>query len=542
MAKLASSIVYGDLNVSGNIVGAFLYGDGSEVTNVDAITLDGYDNTEFVRVITNGSTDQITLSTGKLGIVGGTNISITYDDANDKLTINNTYSAPVSSVNGDTGAVVLTYTDVGAASSGHNHSGVYEPVFSKNSAFNKNFGSTAGTVTQGNDSRLSDARTPVAHTHTKSEITDFAHTHDYLPLTGGSLSGNLTLTAGNEDRYITYLYTGGTYSWRMGYIGSGSGDANYFVIESSGADTVFDRALEIGATTLKVDFKTTPSVNGTLISLSTHNHSGVYEPVFSKNTAFNKNFGSIADTVCQGNDSRLSDARTPTAHTHATTDISSGTLGVARGGTGISSYTAGNYIYASAAATLAQKTPAQVLTDIGAEPAFTKNTAFNKNFGSAAGTVTQGNDSRLSDARTPTAHKTSHATGGSDALTYSDIGAAASSHNHAATEITSGTLATARGGTGLAAFTSGSYFYASSTSAVGQKTPAQVLSDIGAAASSHSHSYLPLAGGTMSGSINMGNQTVTNVANVQTTKTEIAAKYSIEYNATENSLDFVYIG
>jgi hypothetical protein len=40
-------------------------------------------------------------------------------------------------------------------------------------------------------------------------------------------------------------------------------------------------------------------------------------------------------------------------------------------------------------------TPAQV----GAEPTFTKNSAFNKNFGSAAGTVCQGNDGRLSDAR-----------------------------------------------------------------------------------------------------------------------------------------------
>ena len=40
-------------------------------------------------------------------------------------------------------------------------------------------------------------------------------------------------------------------------------------------------------------------------------------------------------------------------------------------------------------------TPAQV----GAEPTFTKNSAFNKNFGTAAGTVCQGNDSRLSNAR-----------------------------------------------------------------------------------------------------------------------------------------------
>lgn len=40
--------------------------------------------------------------------------------------------------------------------------------------------------------------------------------------------------------------------------------------------------------------------------------------------------------------------------------------------------------------------------NIGAEPKLvTKNTAFNKNFGTSAGTVCEGNDSRLSDARTP---------------------------------------------------------------------------------------------------------------------------------------------
>lgn len=36
---------------------------------------------------------------------------------------------------------------------------------------------------------------------------------------------------------------------------------------------------------------------------------------------------------------------------------------------------------------------------LGIEPAFTKNSAFNKNFGTSAGTVCQGNDSRLSNAR-----------------------------------------------------------------------------------------------------------------------------------------------
>lgn len=46
-----------------------------------------------------------------------------------------------------------------------------EPAFSKNTGFNKNFGSTVGTVCQGNDSRLSDARTPVSHSHTISDVT-----------------------------------------------------------------------------------------------------------------------------------------------------------------------------------------------------------------------------------------------------------------------------------------------------------------------------------------------------------------------------------
>ena len=43
-------------------------------------------------------------------------------------------------------------------------------------------------------------------------------------------------------------------------------------------------------------------------------------------------FGTTANTFCQGNDSRLSDARTPTAHTHSASDITSGLATVATSG------------------------------------------------------------------------------------------------------------------------------------------------------------------------------------------------------------------
>ena len=64
-----------------------------------------------------------------------------------------------------------------------------------------------------------------------------------------------------------------------------------------------------------------------------------------------------------------------------------------------------------------------------------------------------------------------------------------SDHNHAASDITSGTLSVSRGGTGKSTLTSGSFLKGNGTNAVTLRTPAQVLSDIGAAASSHTHDY-----------------------------------------------------
>ncbi len=75
--------------------------------------------------------------------------------------------APVDSVNGETGVVVLDAADVGAAptsrtiTAGTGLTGGGD--LSANRTLAVSYGATAGTAAQGNDSRLSDARTPTAH-------------------------------------------------------------------------------------------------------------------------------------------------------------------------------------------------------------------------------------------------------------------------------------------------------------------------------------------------------------------------------------------
>ena len=70
------------------------------------------------------------------------------------------------------------------------------------------------------------------------------------------------------------------------------------------------------------------------------------------------------------------------------------------------------------------------------------NRTLSVTYGTTANTAAQGNDSRLSDARTPTSHAASHASTGSDSLSL------------AASQITSGTLAASRIASGGTASTS----------------------------------------------------------------------------------------
>jgi len=69
------------------------------------------------------------------------------------------------------------------------------------------FGNQANTFCEGNDSRLSDARTPVAHTHTKSDVTDLLNSN-FIPSANNSYDLGSSAYQWNNLYAKNYYYNG----------------------------------------------------------------------------------------------------------------------------------------------------------------------------------------------------------------------------------------------------------------------------------------------------------------------------------------------
>lgn len=122
------------------------------------------------------------------------------------------------------------------------------------------------------------------------------------------------------------------------------------------------------------------------------------EPTISpKNTAFNKDFGSGAGDVCEGDDARLSDARTPLAHDLAGAEHNADTL-----------------------ADLNSKISDATLDDSGDPRDPNAHSGSHENGGADEISVA-GLSGVLADAQTPAAHKDSHKLGGGDAFLSTDL-------------------------------------------------------------------------------------------------------------------------
>jgi hypothetical protein len=142
----------------------------------------------------------------------------------------------------------------------------------------------------------------------------------------------------------------------------------------------------------------------------------------SATTAIHHTLGTGANQAAAGNDARLSDARTPTAHNHAATEITSGVLAADRLGTGsglqVVRRNAGNTALEFATISVGGgdmlgTNNLSELTDPAVAFAAIKQNATTSATGvvelatdgqTDSGVVVQGNDARLSNARTPTSH------------------------------------------------------------------------------------------------------------------------------------------
>jgi hypothetical protein len=197
------------------------------------------------------------------------------------------------------------------------------------------YGTTSGTACQGNDARLSDARTPTAHTHAASAITSGTIDAERLPETvvQADSAGYVT-----SHQAISFVKTGGGGVYQL------SGDGIFFADDSlqttaftgSAAGIVSGTiaAARLGSGTasastyLRGDGAWSTISTYTLPSATTSTLGGVVvgTGVSVSSGTISVAYGTTSGTACQGNDSRLSDARTPTSHIHAASDITSGTL------------------------------------------------------------------------------------------------------------------------------------------------------------------------------------------------------------------------
>lgn len=221
-----------------------------------------------------------------------------------------------------------------------------------------NYGSTSTTACIGNDSRLSDSRSPTSHAS-----SHIAAGSDPLTLSESQVT-NLTTDLAAKVLTATQVIAG------AGLTGGGTLAA--------------DRTLVVGA-------GTGITVNADDIAV---------------------NYGTSSSTACIGNDSRLSDSRIPLSH--ASTHIPGGTDAIATGTTSVTLCIGNDSRLSNSRTPTAHATSHNAGgSDVLVIDAVA-GTGSLRTLGVTGTSACAGNDSRLNDNRTPIAHVTNHYPDGSD--------------------------------------------------------------------------------------------------------------------------------
>ena len=152
-----------------------------------------------------------------------------------------------------TGGVHMTTTDRSQLTTAYNHSQAAHQTIINGTGFVKAEGTTLSYDSNTYLTSITKAQVEAVLT---GGIT--THTHAYLSTGGGNLTGDLVFESiANTDRFIRFSYTSAndTFSWRIGYLGTGTGDANYLAFQTAGsAGTTWTSALQLGLDTKDATF------------------------------------------------------------------------------------------------------------------------------------------------------------------------------------------------------------------------------------------------------------------------------------------------
>jgi len=302
-----------------------------------------------------------------------------------------------------------------------------------------------------NDSRLSDSRNPTAHSHPISDVTNLQNALDgkqpsgnYAPASGISPSAITGTAVVTSDPRLSDARTPTAHSHAISDVTNlqsaldgkqASGTYATLVggkVPSDQLPSFVDDVLEYANNSA---FPATGEAGKIYVSLATNktfrwSGSAYIEISPSEVTSINTKTGAVTLTAsdvgaCASNDARLSDKRTPTAHKSSHATGGADALTPADIGASATSHT-----HAISDVTNLQNT----LDGKQASGSYAPATGISPS--AITGTAVITTDSRLSNSRTPTAHKSTHATGGTDALTPSDIGASPTGHAHSISDIT----------------------------------------------------------------------------------------------------------
>jgi hypothetical protein len=268
----------------------------------------------------------------------------------------------------------------------------------------------SGEVVKGSDTRLSDSRTPTSHAASHKsggsdalKIDELAAGTDVTTLNATTSAHGLLLKLSGTS--TQFLNGSGVWSTPAGTGGSGDMTSTDWAAGTGASNTTFkvDHALYADAAPYS-------GITGT--------------PTLGTSAAKDiPATGNASSTqVVYGTDTRLSDARTPTAHetSHVTggSDVIPAPTTSASGLVPILPATGATAKFLNGVAAFAQVAYA----DVTGTPALGTSASHDvAATGNATSTqVVLGNDGRLSDARTPSAHAASHASAGSDPVTIAN--------------------------------------------------------------------------------------------------------------------------